>query len=79
MFLMFGVVFGLMLLAFEDGIPFGLVKKIRCRFGWHQMRNKIGRLKVHRYYCKNCKKPRKHPSLKVIDGGRKISKDTFKF
>lgn len=72
----FGLVFFLLLFAYEDGIP---LYKLRCKLGWHKIHGKIGKLKVHKYYCKYCKKPRKHPVLKMVDGGNKIGNDKFKF
>lgn len=77
--LLFGTVFGLMLIAFEDGVSFSIIKKTRCKIGWHKIHNKIGKVKVHRYYCKFCKKPREHPVLKIVDGGNKLRDDKFKF
>lgn len=80
--ILFGIVLGVMLLAFEDGISMGLLKRILCRVGWHKIHNKIGQLKIHKYYCQRCKTPRKHPQLTAIDGGNKAiraSSSSFKF
>lgn len=71
----FSIVLGLLLLAYEDGVPFGLIKRIRCKFGWHKRYKK----KAPRYYCGFCKEPKKHPELKVIDGGNKMGHSGFKF
>jgi hypothetical protein len=66
----FGIVGGIMLVAYEDGVAFGLYRRIKCKFGNHT--HKVGRKgHINLYYCARCKKPRNHPSLKVIDGGRK--------
>lgn len=75
--LLFGTVMGIMLIAYDEGVPFGLFKKIKCRIGKHTY--KVGfRKRRHKYFCKHCKKPRKHPALKAIDGG-KIELSNFKF
>lgn len=75
----FAMVIGLFLIAYEDGIPFSLFKKLRCKLGLHKIRNKIGQLKINVYYCRFCKKPRKHPELKVLDGGKKVFDTKFRF
>lgn len=73
---LFGVVFGLLLIAYEDGKPFGLYRRIKCKFGKHTFR--IGfRNRTNKYFCQQCKVPRKHPALKAIDGGNKVN--NFKF
>lgn len=79
LFVVFLIIFVLMFVAFDDNVPFALFKKARCKLGWHKIHNKIGRLKVRKYYCKFCKKPREHPILKVVDGGNKMRDDKFKF
>jgi hypothetical protein len=70
-----GIVLGMMLIAFDDGIPFGLINKTKCKLGWHK--NKIN--KIPKYYCQHCRKPRKYPNLKVIHGGNKMYNNPFKF
>jgi hypothetical protein len=77
--LLFGMVMGLFMVAYEDNVPFALSKKLRCLIGWHKFRVKFGKLKIHKYYCKWCRKPRKHPPLKIIDGGNKIGYDRYKY
>lgn len=74
-----GIVFGFMLLAYEDGVRFSLFKKLMCQFGWHSLYNSYGGMKVQKYYCQVCGKGRKHPDLKVVDGGKKIGNNRFKF
>ena len=71
--ILFGIVIGLFMVAYEDGIPLALFKKLCCRIGFHKMYIGFGRLKIRKYYCQWCKKPRKHPTLKVIDGGNKMT------
>lgn len=41
--------------------------KIKCLFGKHDVSviNKE-KIKINLYFCKNCKKPRKYPSLALI-------------
>jgi hypothetical protein len=75
----FTTVFGLMLVAYDDGESFAIYKRIRCRLGYHSMYVKLGKIKRHRYYCRFCKKPREHPVLKVIDGGKKMVDNKFRF
>ena len=69
---LFGIVGGMILLAYEDGIPNGRLKKLLCRFGRHKMHVGFGKAKTAKYYCQYCKKPRSHPDMKVLDGGRKL-------
>lgn len=77
--LLFGFILTIMLLAYDGGVPYAVLKKLRCKFGWHKIHDKISKVKVHKYYCKFCKKPRKHPELKAIDGGKKIIDTKFRF
>jgi hypothetical protein len=77
--LLFGIVMGLFMVAYEDNVPFALFKKLRCRVGLHKMTVKIGKFRTHKYYCKWCKKPRKHPPLKLIDGNNKTGNDRYRF
>jgi hypothetical protein len=72
---MFGIVLGIMLIAFDDGIPFALFHKLRCKAGWHK--NRVN--KVNKYYCQFCKRPRKFPELKLIDGGNKMANNKYEF
>ena len=74
----FGVVSGLMLIAYDDGVPFAIIKRLKCRAGYHQMGDKVFGTKVRRYYCRHCKVPRKHPVLKLIDGGNKMKDNEFR-
>jgi hypothetical protein len=76
---LFGIVLGIMLIAFEDGVPFGLYRKISCKAGWHKTHVKVGSGKVNKYYCQHCKAPRRFPDLRVIDGGNKMATHTHKF
>ena len=69
----------LMFISFTDGDPLYLYKKIRCRFGMHKVHRKVGKKKTNKYYCKFCKNPRKHPKLKLLDGGRKLGNNKFRF
>jgi hypothetical protein len=75
---LFGLVFGLILVAYEDGLPFGLYQRIRCKVGKCKFYIKVGKTKINKYYCLFCKKPRKFPVLKVIDGERKIGDNKFR-
>jgi len=73
------IIGGMILIAYEDGVPQGRLKKILCRFGRHKMYVGFGKVKVAKYYCQNCKVPREHPVLKVIDGGNKMGNNKFYF
>ena len=66
--ILFGLVFGLILIAYEDGLPFGLFYKIRCKIGKCRYYIVVGKTKINKYYCIICRKPRKFPDLKVVDG-----------
>ena len=68
------IFFGMLLIAHEDGIPFNSYRKIRCFIGWHK-RVIVG---IRKYYCLFCGKGRKHPKLKVVDGGNKMRDNTFR-
>ena len=68
-----------MLIAFEDNIPLTLFRRLKCRFGYHSTIKKFGKAKVNKYYCSICKKPRKHPGLKMIEGGNKLGSNRFDF
>jgi hypothetical protein len=74
-----GVFFGLIFIAYEDGIPITLIKKIKCHFGYHSIYVRFGKAKINKYYCLVCKKPRNHPGLKIVDGGNKMSNNKFEF
>lgn len=65
----FTVVGILFLLLYEDGVPFSMYNKIRCR--WlkkHKFITTFG--KIPKYYCLACGVPREHPKLKLIVGGK---------
>lgn len=71
----FGLILGLMLIVYENGVQFGLYRKLKCKLGKHT--HKVGyKGHINRYFCKFCKAPRSNPSLKAIDGGKK---DLYKF
>ena len=72
---LFGIILGIMLIAYEDGTPLALYKKLRCFIGWHKMKA----FNVLKYYCQFCRKPRKHPPLKLVDGKNKIRDNGYKF
>jgi hypothetical protein len=74
-FILFGFVIGLIMIAYEDGIPFGLSRKMLCRLNRHKM----VAFGIKKYYCEFCKKPRTNPSLTVIDGDNKRSDNKYRF
>jgi hypothetical protein len=63
-----------LIFAYDDGIRFALPKRLFCKLGFHKMKKR----RVHKYYCQYCKKPRKHPELKMLDGGNKIRDNQYK-
>lgn len=73
----FGILIGMMLIAYEDGVHCSRWKKIRCKMGWHKIRFKLYGMRINKYYCEYCKVPRKHPVLRVIEGGRKFGNNKF--
>jgi hypothetical protein len=73
----FGMVFGLILIVYEDGVPFSILNKIRCKMGKHKFKTTFK--KVHKYYCQNCGKPRSHPVLKLVAGSNKVRDNGYKF
>lgn len=74
-----GVVGGLFLVAYSDGIEFELYKKIRCKYKLHKFSIRIGGYRVRKYYCHFCKEERSHPKLKSIDGGKRWVNNRYKF
>jgi hypothetical protein len=75
---LFGFIFGLMLMAFDDSKPFALYRRFKCKSGKHTFI--VGHYtKVNKYFCLHCKSPRKHPQLRVLDGGKKDLDIKFKF
>lgn len=74
-----GIVFGLILIAYEDGLPVLFFKRLKCRFGYHSVYVRFGKTKINKYYCIVCKKPRTHPGLKIVDGGNKMGNNRFEF
>lgn len=65
-----------MLMAYEGGVPFSLWNKLNCKFGKHKFKTRFG--KVNLYFCRTCKKRRKHPELELIVGGEKIKYTHYK-
>jgi len=78
LFLFFPIFF-VILISYEDGVQFNLLKKLLCKFGLHKLKVKFGKLKINKYYCQYCKKPRKRPKLTMIDGSNKWYKNNYKF
>lgn len=76
---LFGIVLAVMLMAYEDGVSFGLLRRLSCKFDRHTHFYRVDKITMQRYFCKFCRKPRKHPPLKVIDGGKKFRDNGFKF
>lgn len=72
------IILFIFLMIYEDGVPMNRWKKLRCWIGWHKNAIKLGKLKVHKYYCQFCKRPRKHPQMKLIDGGNKFKHNNYK-
>lgn len=74
---MVGILFGIILACYEDGKPFGMYRRLRCKYGKHRMAVKVGKLRISKYFCQDCKIPRKHPNLMVIKGGTRLSDTKF--
>lgn len=68
-----------MLIAYEDNIIFIIFSRLQCKIGKHREYLNFGGLKIPKYYCQICGKPRKHPDLKVVDGNDKKWDNDFKF
>lgn len=77
--ILFIFIFVLFLVAYEDNVPFALLKKILCKMGFHKRKMKIEGSKTRKYYCQWCGEPRKHPKLEAIDGGIKQWDNYFKY
>lgn len=73
-----GVILGIAMVAYEDGIAFGLYRRLKCKFGKHTWKTGY-RNRVNKYYCVRCKKARSHPKLEVVQGGKKWDIGGFKF
>jgi hypothetical protein len=73
----YGFIFLLILWNIELRLhPLG---RIKCKFGHHKRKfKKLGEM-VSQYRCERCGKPKDHPHLKVIDGGKKDLDITFRF
>jgi len=55
--------------------PFG---KLKCKIGIHRRVCKRLNKRVKTYHCVVCSKTKKHPDLKVVDGGKKDPSIIFK-
>jgi hypothetical protein len=64
-----------LILIYDNGVRFAIPKMLFCKMGFHKMKSR----KISKYYCQYCKRPRKHPDLKMIDGGKKIGNNKFRF
>lgn len=76
--MLFGLLMGILLVMYEDGVGMSLYKKLRCKLGKHKIKVKHGKLTINKYFCQYCKTPRKHPNLTAIDGGKKRLGGNFK-
>lgn len=70
--LIFAIVVGLIMVAYDDNIAFAIPKKLLCKMGRHKIRVKFGKIKINKWRCQYCKEARKHPELKVVNGGLKF-------
>jgi hypothetical protein len=75
---MLGLFMSMLLVLYEDGVSFALLKKLRCKLRLHKFDKKIATTKMKLYYCTYCKTKRVHPPLKVIQGEKK-DMGSFKF
>lgn len=69
----------MVVLIFDGGAEVSVFRKIQCWLGKHNVYRKRGKVTINKYYCKYCKKPRKHPQLKILDGGNKMGQNRTKF
>lgn len=76
--LLFGILGLLLTVAYESGAVIILLKRIGCRVGRHKFHTGWGKKRINRYYCRNCKKPRKGPKLEILDGGNKMGQYKYK-
>jgi hypothetical protein len=78
-----GFIIGSLLLVFlvalGVGEPIAIISKIKCKYGRHKMFLKKEGQVVSLYYCKACKKPRDFPHLTIVEGGKKLKDNIFKF
>lgn len=77
--ILMAIIIFVILIAYNDGVSFGLIRKIMCKFDRHTTYRWINFKKKQTYYCQVCKKPRTHPLLKVVDGKDKKSDNHYKF
>jgi hypothetical protein len=64
-----GFIFALLLIAYDEGRLTRWFFLFKCKSGRHKFtRGFLGKTKT--YYCERCRKPRRHPMLKVVDGGQ---------
>lgn len=53
------------------GIKLRLYSRIKCRLGFHKRTEKRIDMIIRHYKCLNCNKPKDHPHLQSLDGGKK--------
>jgi len=67
------------LIVYQIELRWRPIAKLKCRLGYHRRRfRQLGR-EVSQYKCSICGKPKDHPHLKVIEGGKKDFGSTFKW
>lgn len=67
------------LMLYQIEIRFKPLARLKCRFGYHRRIHKeLGKI-VSQYRCVHCNKPKDHPHLKVVEGGKKDLGTPFKF
>lgn len=55
---------------------FQIKQRLNCRHNKHMFKDIKGK---NQYKCIHCKKPKSHPHLQIIDGGKKVFENKFKW
>ncbi len=67
------VLYGLViwLILYQVDLRVNFYGKLKCKLGLHKRYITKDGQKIKKYKCEFCKKPKKHPHLKLVDGGKK--------
>ncbi len=64
----FFIIFLLMLICWEGGMPFSIWNRFKCRTGKHKFKNG----KTNLYFCRTCKKRKDFPVLELVVGKKQM-------
>ncbi len=67
------------LILYQIEIRVRFYARTKCRFGYHKRISKESGKTIKHYRCINCGKPKDHPHLQIIDGGKKDLGVKFRF